>query len=468
MKKNIGLTILALLTINLGILKSANFGFSPQASGVENTIALQKAVDQGGTVVVTDPGTYKIAGTVYVGSNTTLSFGNNVFLKKVNEQGEFSHVFLNKGALTRIYDKNIIIEGLHIIVNGIDKTNGEVKGLRGHLAFYFVKDLKIERFRCLDLLNNQFCIHVCTFEDIIIEDVIIKGMKDGIHLGSGRRFTIRDCVFQTRDDALGFIGKDYSTSNPEIGWIEDGLVENCYDLNQEGVLGFFCRMTAGGWIDWKSGMQVQHSDAVVVDGKIYRVYMEPDGKNYKSLTKPDFEEGTKILDGITWVMMQENLTYTAGVRNVIFRDITLEKPRTAFCFMDVDHRYNRTYYPGAEIPVQQNVTFENIKVKYDDSISIILVRSPVDVFKLINSSLRNNNILFDGTGTIPDYKKTSLNISGCTFYKDGSIDIIKNKIAGKEIVIETWGNVVVGENFTARIINEGGTIDVKSDLPGLR
>jgi hypothetical protein len=50
------------------------FGFSPDASGVENTKALQQAVDQTGTIRITTPGTYRIAGTVYIGSHTSLVF----------------------------------------------------------------------------------------------------------------------------------------------------------------------------------------------------------------------------------------------------------------------------------------------------------------------------------------------------------------------------------------------------------
>ena len=36
-----------------------------------------------------------------------------------------------------------------------------------------------------------------------------------------------------------------------------------------------------------------------------------------------------VLDGINWGMVQNDVTYTAGVRNVVFRDIFLEKPRIA-------------------------------------------------------------------------------------------------------------------------------------------
>jgi hypothetical protein len=50
----------------------------------------------------------------------------------------------NKGALTKQYDEHISIEGLNIIVNGIDKPFSDVYGLRGQLAFFYIKDLKLK------------------------------------------------------------------------------------------------------------------------------------------------------------------------------------------------------------------------------------------------------------------------------------------------------------------------------------
>ena len=90
---------------NPGLVNADAFGFSQAASGLENASALQRAVDQGGTIVVSRPGIYKVAATVYVGSDTTLLFGNGVSLMKVPENGEFGHVILNKGALTRFLHK---------------------------------------------------------------------------------------------------------------------------------------------------------------------------------------------------------------------------------------------------------------------------------------------------------------------------------------------------------------------------
>lgn len=338
---------------NASFLDASQFGFSTEATGIQNAKSLQKALNFGGTIIVSKPGTYKIAETVYIGSNTTLDFGNGVFIQKVNENGLFTHVILNKGTLKKAYDQNIAIKGLSILVNGIDKPFSEVYGLRGQLAFFYAKDIRVERFRCMDLTKMQYGIHVCTFEDLIIDDVIIKGEKDGIHLGRGKRFTIKNGVFQTFDDAIALNGHDYATGNPELGWIENGIIENCLDLNAENTVGYFCRILAGAWTDWKEGMEVQQSDAVISSGRLYRVQAKSDGTKYISKIKPTHTAGSQILDGINWGVVQEDITYTAGVRNVIFRNIFLEKPRIGLSIHFDNDKYSRSYYPNAPIPLQE-------------------------------------------------------------------------------------------------------------------
>ena len=446
---------------------AATFGFLPGASGMANTKALQKAVEQGGTIVVSKPGTYKLAGTVYVGSNTTLQFGNNVFLKKVDEAGAFTHVLLNKGALAKTYNDHISIEGLQIIVNGIDKSFTDVYGLRGQLAFFYVRDLRIERFRCLDLETAQFGIHVCTFENLRIDDVIIKGKKDGVHLGRGKRFHISNGVFQTFDDAIALNAHDYATSNPELGWIEDGVVENCYDLNAENTTGYFCRILAGGWIDWKPGMSVQQSDAVVSNDRVYRVQAKPDGTVYTSNTRPTHETGSQTLDGITWGVVQTDVTYTAGVRNVVFRDIFLSKPRTGFSIHFDNDKYSRSYYPGAAVPVQEQLVFDNIRVLHGEPKDFLSINTPVDVVTISNSSFRNNRISIHGNKAMSNYLKTRINIYGCVFGYAGEMTLLSNSVAGKEVVLKTSANVALSDAFRATVEPGNGKITVGSDLTGL-
>lgn len=454
-------------TVNALFVNVSDFGFSPDASGTENTAALQKAVDQGGTIVVSQQGTYKIAGTVYIGSNTTLIFGNNVFLKKVVEKETFTHVILNKGALTKTYDENITIEGLHIVVNGVDKAFSEVYGLRGHLAFFYARDVRIERFRCFDLARAQFCIHACTFEDLIINDVIIKGQKDGIHLGRGKRFSISNAVFQTFDDAIALNAHDYATSNPELGWIEDGVIEKCHDLDQEDTTGFFCRILAGAWIDWKPGMEVQQSDTVVSEDRLYRVQAKADGTVYTSNSRPTHTSGSRELDGINWGVVQEDVTYTAGVRNVVFRDIVLEKPRTGFSVHFDNGRYSRSYYPGAPFVKQEQLLFDNIRVTHHKSTNLFSIGTPVDVLTIVNSSLYNNKIRFHGNKAMEDYGKTQLNLIGCVFNHDGEMTLVDNTVAGKQIELKTTASTALSDHFKAQVNAREGNIVVKSDLPGL-
>lgn len=447
----------------------ATYGFSPNASGVDNTKALQRAVDQGGTIIVSQPGIYPVAGTVFVGSHTSLIFGNGVFLKKVAEQGDFTHVLLNKGALTRTYDEDITVEGLQIIVNGVDVRHFLVYGLHGQLAFFYVKDLKIDRFRCLDLGRAQYGIQVCAFEDLLIHDVVIKGLKDGVHLGRGQRFTISHGVFQTGDDAIALNGHDYAVGNPEMGWIQDGVIENCHDLDQPNHrVGYFCRILAGAWTDWHPGMEVQQSDTVVSSGRLYRVQAEPDGKKYISLTPPTHLLGSKILEGINWGLVQTNVTYTAGVRNVTFRDIFLEKPRTAFSIHFDNDKYSRSYYPGAKIPQQEQLVFDNIRVLYDQKIDFLSVGTPVDVVTIANSSLRNNRINFHGNHALPDYLETKINLVNCVFNYPGTMELLANSVPHKVIHLKTFGSVEVPDNFSALVTPGEGKITVESDLTGLK
>lgn len=447
----------------------ADFGFLPESSGIQNTKALQKALDMGGTIIISRPGTYKLAGTVYIGSHTSLVCGHDVFIKKVDEQGVFTHVILNKGALTKTYDEHISIENLHIIVNGIDvRTFKEVFGLHGQVAFFYIKDLKIEGFRCMDLGAAQYGIHVCTFEDIMINDTIIKGDKDGVHLGRGKRFRISNGVFETFDDAVALNAHDYDVGNPELGWIEEGIVENCYDLDAEKTTGYFCRILAGAWKDWESGMEVQKSDTVVANNRLYRVREVADGKIYTSYTQPSHEEGTEVLDGIHWVMVQEDVTYTAGVRHVIFRNIFLSKARIAFSVHFDNDRYSRSYYPGSPVPSQEQLTFENIRILHNEKVDFLSIGTPMNVITVSNSSFNDNPIHFHGNKAMADYLKTKINMFGCVFNHKGTMDLIINSVENKVVELKTSSNIELYEEFNAKIMPGEGKIEVHSDLTGLR
>ena len=451
------------------ICDASDHGFSPGASGLANARALQKAADQGGAVWISKPGVYDIAETVLIGSHTSLTFGEGVFLRKVATQGVYSNVFLNKGARTKSWDVGISITGLSLIVNGIDQKFGSIYGLRGQIAFFYVRDLRIERFRCLDLDKLQFAIHVCTFEDLVIHDAVIHGKKDGIHLGCGKRFAIRNCVFQTHDDAVALNAHDYATSNPELGWIEDGIVEECHDLaepDERRSDGYFCRLLAGGWDDWHSGLQVRQSDTVVSNGRLYRVHAEADGTRMTSQTRPVHASGTQVLDGIPWAMVQDGELRTAGVRNVVFRNIFLRNPRTAFSLHFDDDHYSRSYRHGSPVPVQENILVENVAVLHGEPTDLLSITSPANIVSIHRARLCSNGVVISGDQTSHRGNTTCIDFLGCIFEEAGEMVLLRNTVDGKAISLLTSASVVVHSQFRATVDAGKGKILLNSDLPG--
>jgi hypothetical protein len=452
-----------------GVLDAAELGFRPDADGRHNRAALQAAVDRGGAILVSRQGVYDLAGTVYLPSHTHLTFAPGTSVRKVDlGDGPFSHVLINRGARTRTWDRDIRVDGLHVVVNGMDvRTFADAFGLHGQLAFFYARDVRVTRFRCMDLGRWQYGIHVCTFEDLAIEDVWIEGMKDGVHLGRGRRFVIRDGVFRTFDDAIALNAHDYDVGNPELGWIEDGLVENCHDLEQENTTGYFCRILTGAWRDWHEGMEVQKSDTVVHGGRMYRVRAEPDGRSFRSVTPPTHEQGIATIDGIAWVMAQDQeITYTCGVRNVTVRDVWLHKPRVGFS-VHFDHdRFSRSYYPGAPATGVEHFTIENCHVLHEGDQWLVRVTPPLDVLRLSRCRFGRGGVVFEAPADSPG--KTSVRLSDCTFAAEGEWELLSNRQAGRRVDLRVSGSVALREDLRVRVTSlPGATVTAAGDLPGM-
>ena len=375
-----------------GLASNETSGISARNTGSENRLALQALLDRGGTVRLEEPGVYEIDNTLVIRSNTRLICGPGVVLKRaVSSVGSF--LLTNEGALNGRWDENIIIEGLTVVTDGVEaRHNAAVYGLTGELSFFHVKHLRISDFTCVDLPRLSYGIHICAFEDIVLERLRIEGRKDAIHLGTGKRFVIRHGLFRTFDDPIALNAHDYAVATPQLGWIEDGLIEDCYDLDDEDTTGYFCRILAGAWLDWYPGMEIQNSDTVVSDGRLYRAFQKPDGVRYRSLTPPSHEKGMMTFDGINWVMIQDSVVYECGCRNIHFRDIRLQKKRDTAFSVHFDHdAYSRSVYPGAKMPVQENLVFENVTVQNEIK---CLIRSitPIDSIKVSGCLLREGGI----------------------------------------------------------------------------
>lgn len=380
-------------------------GFSVENSPEENSAIMQEAVSCGGDIYVGVPGVYKMSEPINLGDDTSIYFGAGVYIKRATCKEETGYVLVNSGAFTNQYNKNIKIVGLKLICDGCQcsgatkESKKVIPGLRGHLAFYHIKNLTITDCEMLDTPAKDFGIHICDFENVVIENVRIEGLKDAVHFGCGSKFVIRHGLFRTFDDPIALNAHDYASSNPMLGWIEDGLIEDCYDLDDDTTTGYFCRILAGSWRKWESGMKIQNSDSVIHDGRIYRALMVPDEKIYTSITAPSHKKGMMVVDGINWVVVQENEEHNCGCRNIHFKDIHIKKKRPiAFSLHFDKDRFSRSYYPNSEAPVQENITFENVSVENDVPV-FLYSRTPIKNVRIINSNLANSTILLEHINT---------------------------------------------------------------------
>lgn len=383
------------------MVNANEYGFLPENSGKDNSVALQKAVDTGGVITVTLPGIYKISEQIEIGDDTKLLFSEGVVLQRqASITGINGNAFINKGALKGEYNRNIEIVGLHLQCNGIESNdfgvNSRIAGLRAQVAMIYVENLRIAEFECHGLLEKDYAIQISAFKNICLDGLFITGNKDGVHLGWGDGFVIRNGKFCTFDDPIALNAFDYATSNTHVGWIENGIIENCIDLDDNTTTGFFCRILGGAWGKWYKGMPVQHSDTVFVNGNTYRVLMNPkDGKMYTSETPPSHQKGILEYDGINWVAVRNTEEADCGCRNITIRNCRLQKKRNIGIAISLNFdTYARSWYPGCVCVPQSEITLENITVENDVDI-LLYSNYPTENITLKNIDFRNSELCFD-------------------------------------------------------------------------
>lgn len=383
-------------------MKNANeYGFLPENDAENNAKALQALVDRGGEILVEKPGIYDLSETIEIGNDTTLRFLKGVQIRrKASKTGKTGVLFLNKGCDSATYNTNVKIIGLHIDCNGVESTDhgtdSRLVGMRAHVCMMFIKDLVIEDFECTGILTKDYGIQISAFENIHLENLYCQGDKDGIHLGWGKGFVIRHARICTFDDPIALNAFDYAPSNPHVGWIEDGLIEDCYDLSAETTTGHFCRILGGAWCDWHQGMQVQHSDTVCYNGRVYRAIMKPDGNFLTSNTPPSHPKMGEIgvYDGISWVCVRQEAVYDCGCRNIVLRDIHLQKERDRAIHIALNQDvWARSYTAGCHPIAQSNITLENISV--ESKINFVLHSNhPCKSITVKNTDLKDARIAF--------------------------------------------------------------------------
>ena len=328
-------------------IDAVKLGLSPEASPEANVAAMRKALTGGKrTVVVSRPGLYRVDDTIFFDDDTTLECVPGTIFQRTRN---YPNMFVNRGAYEGATNRNIVIRNLEVSVAGFEGRPGkETKcfGLRGNVAFFHVKGVKVYGFACRDMEAGCYAIHFADFEDIVLDGFEILGQKDGVHLNGGRNFVIRNGRLRTGDDGIALNASDWPTSAPFIGTIENGLIENIVDL--PGGSCNFARVLTGAVPEWHRGIVLRRGEPVRVGKRVYFVMGPVSKKEYVSETMPTHEQGEWTSpEGVTFLYLQNDGCRTMDIRNVVFRNLTLQANRGFLCYMD-DDEWARSLHP--EVP----------------------------------------------------------------------------------------------------------------------
>jgi hypothetical protein len=341
----------------------AIFGFSPDATPETNAKALQKALDGGRkTVKCSKSGVYGLDRTVFIDSDTILEFAPGTVLKKMKP---YSNILVNRGAYNYGCDSNIVVRNLEISVNNMQAIPGpdsNAPGLRGHFAFYRVKNVECHNFTCNDCEGGQYCWHAAEFDGLLLDGFTIRGKKDGVHLNRGRNFIIRNGVLRTGDDGVALNAGDWPGGcTPVMGSIENGLIENIVD--EDGGKCNFARVITGCWKDWHPGMRLQRDDIFKIGKNVYTVHPMPLSTNeFVSMTPPTHTHGVwKSPEGINFQFLHADGETRADIKNVTFRNIKMNCARAISCSWELCE-WARLIHP--EIPLEDypviDIKLENV------------------------------------------------------------------------------------------------------------
>jgi len=474
MKSILCAALLAPFAIVAGVVVDASsFGFSPSAEPAVNTAALQKALDGGNKkVVVSKPGVYGMDRTVFMDSHTEIEFAKGVVLEK---RKLFSHLLVNRGAYERTWNEDITVRGMNIRVNGFEmvpQPPSPAHHLRGQLAFYHAKHVRVYDFSCKDLGVGQYCIHFTGFEDVLVDGVEIFGRKDGIHFNSGHDFVVRNGTLSTCDDGIAVNAGDWPDCAPEMGSIYNGLVERIKFLptppseaKKPGELGL---VIAGVWKDWHPGMMLQRNDAVRVGKNVYAVSPMPlaTGTNeIASFTAPTHLDGVwKSPEGINFMFVQSNGVCRADVWNVTFRDIDLQHPHGLSVGWEVGSEWARMVhpeikpedYPKIDIVLERvKSSHPNYPIAYCRGHGNVMLRDCTPANVMLSGGVQN---LTGGRGPYPGLKRV-ITVEDCDFSGKPRWDFIFNGPADTEMVFKN----LRGDRKPTVCVRNGATVKIRGD-----
>lgn len=387
--------------------RASDYGFSTTNSADDNVTALQNAVTGGGRIYI-DAGTYDLNDTILLDSNTEILCERGTTL---NKSESYSLVFMNRGALTEEWNENISIKNINVQTNGTGSYCTVVHGMDGHIGFYYIKNLLIENFQCLDIGSTLFTIVIHQWENVVLNNIKIEGDKDGIHFGPGHGARVINYTARCYDDGVNLNGIAYPSHCVIVGDIYDIKFIDCCDEKVEGQVegGAFLKMMGASWTDWGAGNTYKTGNITKNAGKLYQCNND-NGFSGTAADAPTHDIGEVTGgDGIVWRYKQEALDkdYVEIYDIQIIRG-KFTKARFLLNPLLDGGDYLDAVYPGTE----GNSTAYDITVNGVNTLNNILVSDPRGMLielKVINSYLKGISYIYYNYGYSNAYN-TTINI----------------------------------------------------------
>lgn len=367
------------------IFTAADFGFLPTASASDN-VAAWNSIPCSGIVNITTAGIYEIDSTLYLCSDTTYNFVAGVTFKKVAGFSS-SHLFVNKGILTRTPDTNIYLigNGLVIDCNGIDGAQ-IVTGMQGHVAMFQVSNFLISGIKTDTITATGFFMHLAEVSNFIVRDIDAEGAKDGIHLGVASNFLFEDIRTSTLDDGIALNARDYAVSNPTLGDISNGIIRRWTDDDYVGQSGSGCLLLSGAWSNWASGTTYQCNDIVINAGNIYEYNAA--GSEVAANAPVHTSGAVTGADGIKWEWRQAGTIDHADVKDIKFEDCTWASRKPFIRTAGASDATSRAFFPGTGAQaIVDNIVIDNLTDTHVGGTELVRLDVNVGTFEIKNTPL---------------------------------------------------------------------------------
>lgn len=361
-------------------------------SASDNVIALNDALTNHRSVMITTPGVYEIDNTIWIPSNTRLEFVAGCTVKKATGSN-FTFVFANTGITTVTRNTNITVLGNGLIIdqNGEDDiTQGLSYRMRGLVNFFHVDNLTLDGFNHTGGGAGQFFGHLGDITNFSIKNMNVETLKAAFQF-QGKCFDglLEDIVTDSWDDSLALNALDWSVVSASVGNIERVIIRRWTD-NQivHGAFANGCRMQPGSWDDWGTGVTYNLSDFCVNNGN---VYVKSSATAQVSSVAPTHADG-KITgaDNIEWWWVQTGSEKAACIKDITYEDINVNASSRHIGVQNGDDDTYRSIFPGTEgNGYIDNIVFDNISYNPPAEVNNYLFEAGGYIKKL---TLKNSDI----------------------------------------------------------------------------